>query len=93
MTKRKFPMSANSQKKKSVTFRFTQSLIDKLDALAEATGRDKTFLAAEGLEQYCDLQAWQVAHIQQGIADADRGLLYSTEQVLAELGMEDGEQL
>jgi predicted transcriptional regulator len=86
-------MSANAEKKKSVTFRFAQSLIDKLDALAEATGRDKTFLASEGLAQYCELQAWQVAHIKQGIADADAGLLYSTEQVLTELGIENDEHL
>jgi predicted transcriptional regulator len=86
-------MSANAEKKKAATFRFDASLIEKLDTLAKTTGRDKTFLATEALEQYLDLHSWQVAHIQQGIADADAGLLYSTEQVLAELEVENAEHL
>ena len=82
-------MSAKAQSKKSVNFRLELGLIQKLDSLAEATGRDKTFLATEALEQYIDLQAWQVAQIKKGIEAADAGLLYTTDEVLAELEAEN----
>ena len=84
-TNRHLKPAKSKPEKAFISFRFKKSLKDKLAALSEATGRSQTFLAEEALEAYCDLQAWQIAHIQQGIADADAGLLYTTEEVLAEL--------
>jgi len=45
----------------------------KLDDLAQQTRRSKSFLAAEAIAAYVDLQSWQVSQIQQGIADCDAG--------------------
>jgi RHH-type transcriptional regulator, rel operon repressor / antitoxin RelB len=75
--------------KEFMSFRFRKGLKAKLDALAQATGRSKTFLAEEALEAYCDLHAWQVNHINQGLADADAGHLYTTQQVLDTLTKHD----
>ena len=46
---------------------------DKLDELAKATGRSKAFIAIEAIEKYCELEAWQISAIQQGIRDVDEG--------------------
>jgi len=75
----------NPDEKELVSFRFRKSLKQKLATLSEATGRSQTFLVEEALEQYCDLQNWQVEQIQQGIREADQGELYSTEDVLKHL--------
>jgi predicted transcriptional regulator len=59
--------------KELVSFRFEKALKQQLSALATATGRSQTFLAEEAIKQYCDLQNWQVAAIQEGIRAADAG--------------------
>jgi RHH-type transcriptional regulator, rel operon repressor / antitoxin RelB len=45
----------------------------KLDKLAEATKRSKSFLAAEAIERYLGVEAWQIKEIKQAIKDADAG--------------------
>lgn len=75
----------NPDEKELVSFRFRKIVKQKLAALAEATGRSQTFLAEEALEQYCNLQDWQVKAIEAGIQSADAGELFSTETVLAQL--------
>jgi predicted transcriptional regulator len=45
------------------SFRVKDELKEKLDALAEATQRLRSFLATEALERYVELESWQVAHI------------------------------
>jgi predicted transcriptional regulator len=59
--------------KELVSFRFEKALKQQLADLATATGRSQTFLAEEAIKQYCDLQNWQVAAIQEGIRSADAG--------------------
>jgi predicted transcriptional regulator len=41
--------------------------------LAERTGRSRSFLAAEAISEYLDINEWQVAGINQAIASLDRG--------------------
>ena len=41
--------------------------------LAAATNRSKSFLAAEPLERYLELEAWQIKEIKQALKEADAG--------------------
>jgi predicted transcriptional regulator len=54
-----------------------------LAQLTKATGRTKSFLAVEALNAYLDQQAWQIAEVIDGIAEADRGEFASDEEMAA----------
>ena len=45
----------------------------RLERLAKDTGRSRSFLAAEAINEYLDLNEWQVSGIKQAIASLDRG--------------------
>jgi predicted transcriptional regulator len=45
---------------------------ERLEALAEATGRSESLLAAEAVSEYLALHEWQVAAIEEGIASLER---------------------
>ena len=45
----------------------------RLEKLAKSTGRSRSFLAAEAINEYLDLNEWQVACIQKAIASLDLG--------------------
>ena len=45
----------------------------RLEKLAKSTGRSRSFLAAEAINEYLDLNEWQVAGIQKAVASPDRG--------------------
>jgi predicted transcriptional regulator len=51
----------------------------RLEKLAKSTGRSRSFLAAEAINEYLDLNEWQVAGIQKAVAslDAARGFRMS----------------
>ena len=56
-----------------VTIRLDPDLKAKLEALARSTQRTKSFLAAEAIAAYVDLNAWQIGEIQRGLAEAEAG--------------------
>lgn len=45
----------------------------RLEKLAKNTGRSRSFLAAEAIGEYLDVNEWQVAGIKRAIASLDRG--------------------
>jgi RHH-type transcriptional regulator, rel operon repressor / antitoxin RelB len=45
-----------------------------------ARGGSKSFLAAEAIAAYVELNAWQIAEIEAGIAELDAGQVVSEEQ-------------
>ena len=53
----------------------------RLERLAKSTGRSRSFLAAEAINDYLDVNEWQVARIKQAIASLDRGEGVSHERV------------
>lgn len=67
----------------TVSFRTEEQIRDRLDRLAEARRRDRSFLINEAIEQYLDLHDWQEARILEGIAEADRGEFATDEEVEA----------
>jgi len=56
-----------------LTLRVDTKTKAKLDKLAEATRRSKSFLAAEAIERYLEVEAWQIKEIKQAIKEADAG--------------------
>ena len=56
-----------------LTLRVNTKTKAKLDKLAEATKRSKSFLAAEAIERYLDVEAWQIREIKQALKEADAG--------------------
>lgn len=69
--------------KATLSFRTEETLRTRLDRLAEARRRDRSFLINEAIEQYIELQEWQEARIREGIAEADRGDFATDEEVAA----------
>jgi len=58
---------------------------EKLERLAAATGRTKSYLAAEAIERFVARELAIVEAIQRGLDDAKAGRVVSQEQVDAEL--------
>jgi predicted transcriptional regulator len=56
-----------------VTLRLDAATRKRLDRLAKATDRSRAALAAEAVRQFVDLNEWQIAAIQEGMREADRG--------------------
>jgi predicted transcriptional regulator len=63
------------------TIRLDDETLAKLDALAADTDRSRNWLAARAIENYVELNSWQIARIKEGIAQADRGE-FATEEEL-----------
>jgi RHH-type transcriptional regulator, rel operon repressor / antitoxin RelB len=55
------------------TVRIEPEVKKRLEKLAKSTGRSRSFLAAEALNEYLDVNEWQVAGIKEAIASLDRG--------------------
>ena len=58
-----------------ITLRLDSATRKRLERLAKATERSRAALAADAVRQYLDLNEWQIAAIQAGVREADRGRL------------------
>ena len=67
--------------KNTLTVRVEPSLRDTLDSIAESLDRDRSYVVNEALQAYVDVYSWQVAHIRQGLAEADAGIFVSPAEV------------
>jgi predicted transcriptional regulator len=59
--------------KETLTVRVEPETRESIDAIAEATNRDRSFVINEALSAYIDVYRWQVEHIQAAISKADAG--------------------
>ncbi len=64
-----------------VSVRVKPEVAQRLELLAEATKRSKSYLAAEALEEYLDIHEWQVQAIQEGIEAVNHDETESIEDV------------
>jgi RHH-type transcriptional regulator, rel operon repressor / antitoxin RelB len=55
------------------TVRVEHLVKKRLEKLAKSTGRSRSFLAAEALNEYLNVNEWQVAGVERAIASLDRG--------------------
>jgi predicted transcriptional regulator len=55
----------------TITIRLDLELKERLNQMAEATQRSKSFLAAEAIREFVDLNEWQIQEIKTAIGEAD----------------------
>jgi RHH-type transcriptional regulator, rel operon repressor / antitoxin RelB len=55
------------------TVRVATGVKKRLERLAKSTGRSRSFLAAEAINEYLEVNEWQVTGIKRAIASLDRG--------------------
>ncbi|MDZ7923735.1 MAG: CopG family ribbon-helix-helix protein [Marinagarivorans sp.] len=67
-----------------MTIRLEPDLKQRLDQLAEVTHRSKSFLAAEALRDYVELNEWQLQEITTALKEADEGD-FASEQAVGEV--------
>jgi predicted transcriptional regulator len=69
----------------TLTLRVPTEMKERLDKLANATRRSKSYLAGEALRQYIDLESWQISEIQQAVKEADANDFASDAEIEAVL--------
>jgi len=70
----------------TMTIRLEPELKQRLDRLAKATQRSKSFLAAEALRDFVELNEWQIEEIKAAIEEADDDDFASDQAVEKTLG-------
>ena len=63
----------------TMTIRLESKLKGKLNKLAEITNRSKSFLAAEAIRDFIEINHWQLQEIKEAIKEADNGEFASEE--------------
>lgn len=71
---------------KTLNVRLPEATHSRLAELTKASARTKSFLAVEALDAYLDQQAWQIAEVKAGMAEADRGEFASDQEMRAIFG-------
>jgi len=66
-----------------ITVRMDAEKREALDALSRAVDRDRSYLINEAVDAYLDVQLWQIAHIEEGLRQADAGEFASDDEVAA----------
>ena len=57
----------------TMTIRIESELKSRLDKLSMVTHRSKSFLAAEAVREYVDMNEWQIQEITAAFKEADTG--------------------
>ncbi len=69
--------------KEAITVRLEAAKRAELDELARATSRDRSFLVNEAIDAYLAVHRWHIAHIEQGLCQAEAGEFASEDEVNA----------
>lgn len=56
----------------TLSVRIPQKVQEQLKELSEATGRTRSFLTTEAIENYLEIQSWQVSGIKKAIKKANQ---------------------
>jgi predicted transcriptional regulator len=66
-----------------MTIRLEPELKSRLDKLSAATHRSKSFLAAEAVREFIELNEWQIDEIEAAVKEADSGDFASEQEIRA----------
>ncbi|KQV28889.1 hypothetical protein ASC97_24070 [Rhizobium sp. Root1203] len=55
------------------TIRVPDEVADRLNQIAQKLDRSRSYMAAQAIEDFVSREEWQLAEIEAGIAEADRG--------------------
>jgi len=75
----------------TMTVRLEDDVKNRLDQLAQATQRSKSYLAAEAIRDFVENNEWQIREIQTALTEADAGDFASDEDLAALRGKWQGE--
>ncbi|WP_370791896.1 CopG family ribbon-helix-helix protein [Bilophila wadsworthia] len=67
----------------TVTTRIDEETQSRLDQLAKATDRSRSWLVADAIRRYVEEEGWQVAAIEEGVRQADAGDFATEDEVKA----------
>ncbi|MDR0239750.1 MAG: ribbon-helix-helix protein, CopG family [Deltaproteobacteria bacterium] len=70
----------------TITARLDTDTQTRLERLAAATSRSRSWLVAEAVKQYVAEQSWQMEAIEEGIREADAGNFASDDEVKEAFG-------
>jgi len=59
--------------KDTISVRLDRETLDRLSAMAKATGRTRGSLMTHAIEKYVENEAWQVAAIQEAVDELEQG--------------------
>ncbi|MFH0802208.1 MAG: ribbon-helix-helix protein, CopG family [bacterium] len=67
--------------KSSLSIRLEPEIKMRLDRIARATARTRSYLVADAIQEYLRVNEWQVEAVQEGIRQAESGHLISHEEI------------
>lgn len=70
-----------SQPSTTMTIRLEPELKNRLDKLSKTTHRSKSFLAAEAVREFIELNEWQIEELKAAINEADANDFASDQEV------------
>ncbi|WP_416409626.1 CopG family ribbon-helix-helix protein [Agrobacterium rosae] len=68
------------------TIRVPDEVANRLNEIAQKLDRSRSYMAAQAIEDFVSREEWQLAEIEAGIAEADRGEFASDEDVAHVIG-------
>jgi predicted transcriptional regulator len=63
------------------TIRVPDEVADRLNQIAQKLDRSRSYMAAQAIEDFVSREEWQLAEIEAGIAEANRGEFASDDDV------------
>lgn len=54
---------------------------ERIERLAQATRRSRNFVLSEAIDSYLEIQARQIARIEEGLADLEEGRVHTHEEI------------
>lgn len=73
--------SRKTEIRDQVSFKIPANTKVRIEQLAKATRRTKTFVIEEAINQYLALNEWQIGSIREGLHDLDEGNVISQEKM------------
>jgi RHH-type transcriptional regulator, rel operon repressor / antitoxin RelB len=67
----------------TMTIRLEDDMKARLDRLADSTSRSKSFLAAQAIREFVEINEWQIAEIRAAMSEADAGDFAADAEVAA----------
>jgi len=65
----------------SVTFRIPEEKKLMIDELATVQDRDRSYIINQALDTYLEMMEWQLAHIKEGLRQAEAGEFAADDEV------------
>ena len=75
----------NRPETQAISFRIRSEKVIELERLAKATDRSRSWHIEQALNSYLELQAWQIAQIENSMAEMDAGKGIAHEEIKKEL--------